>query len=277
MNGLTENLYRTLSALPQEDVSAQGESLVDAVWAQARRCLAGKASGPGVSAGGRLVATDLAGGLIPVESAAFNNTLRYAGLQVTTESASAAAQRVCCAVPVFAAMALAEARGADCARLFRAAGLGVEAYTRLAGSLADGTRKKGFDAHVIAATLGAIVACAFIEQLPSGKAAQALGLGSSSVTGVMHGYLPLQAATAARDGIVMALLMTCEFRGPPDPIACRWGVYETFGDLQDVGTLDVASSTMKSTGDVRQLSGKSALGTGLRGAVSVRQYLDGFV
>ena len=116
MNGLTENLYRTLSALPQEDVSAQGESLVDAVWAQARRCLAGKASGPGVSAGGRLVATDLAGGLIPVESAAFNNTLRYAGLQVTTESASAAAQRVCCAVPVFAAMALAEARGADCAR-----------------------------------------------------------------------------------------------------------------------------------------------------------------
>jgi hypothetical protein len=277
MNSLTENLYCTLSVVPTDAVSAHGARLVHEIWTRARKGRASKTSRLDVSANGRLVATDLASGLLPVETAAFNNALRYAGQQLSAaEQSSAAAEQVCCAAPVFAAMALAEARGADCASLFHAVGLGVEAYFRLAGSLADGTRKKGFDAHVIAATLAAIVGCASIEKLPPDKAAQALGLGSSAVTAVTHGYLPLQAATAARDGIVMALLMACEFRGPPDPIACRWGVYETFGDLKDVGTLDVASCSTKAAGNVQRLFGSSASGAVLRGSVSVRQYLESF-
>ena len=277
MNSLTENLYCSLSALPAGVVSAQGARLVHEIWTRAQKSRAGKASGPDVRANGRLVATDLVSGLLPVETAAFNNALRYAEQQLKAGAqSSAAAEQVCCAAPVFAATALAEARGADCASLFHAVGLGVEAYSRLAGSLADGTRKKGFDAHVIAATLAAIVACASIEKLLPDKAAQALGLGSSAVTGVMHGHLPLQAATAARDGIVMVLLMACEFRGPPDPIACRWGVYETFGDPKDVGTLDVASRNTKAADDVQRLFGSSTPGAGSHGSVYVRQYLESF-
>jgi 2-methylcitrate dehydratase PrpD len=90
---------------------------------------------------------------------------------------------------------------------------------------------------VISATLAALAASAAIERLPADKAAQALGLGASAITASTVGYLPLQIATAARDGIVMALLMSCGFRGPPDALACRWGVYDVFGQAADVASL----------------------------------------
>lgn len=276
MSRLTQDLYRSLCALPAGEVSSLGACLVREVWSRAGKDTTRERAAP--ASAGQLVATDLAAGRVPVETAAFNNALRFAEQQSKSAAADGAVEPACAAAPVFAATALSEARKADFATLFHAAGLGIEAYTRLAASLARGTQRKAFDGRVIAATLASIVACAYIEKLTPEQAAQALGLGSSAVTAMAQGYLPLQAATAARDGIVMVLLMRCDFRGPPDPLACRWGVYDAFGDVADVSTLEVAAA-VRAGETVRRSFGASpdrpAAHVPLQSPVSVAQFLAG--
>lgn len=279
MNGLTEKLYRTLSALPQAEVSAQGAWLVHEIWSRTPPVPPGKLSRRGAVSEGRLVARDPLTGALPVETAAFNNAFRFAEAHCPSESpGDAAADLACLAPAAFAATALAEARGMECRSLFHAVGLGAEAYVRLTGSLESGTKSRGFDARVISGALAAIVACAAIEKLPADKAAQALGLGSSALTGSAIGYLPLQLATAARDGIVMVLLMTCGFRGPPDPLACRWGVYDVFADAQDIGSLDVDSPGARPAGGLQSRLGSTAARadtlSGPLASVPVRTFLE---
>jgi hypothetical protein len=239
MNGLTEKLYRALCALPQAEVSSQGARFIREIHLRAPEIYAEES--PAVRTGRMDVE-----GLGSAERIAFDNAFRFAERHCRPGSRDeTAAEFACLAAPAFAATALAQARGADSGILFHAVGLGMEAYTRLARSLEKGARAKGFDARVISAGLAAIAACAFVERLSPHQAAQAMGLGSSAVTGNGAGYLPLQIATAARDGIAMILLVACGFRGPPDPLACRWGVYEVFADAADIDSLAVDSHRMR--------------------------------
>lgn len=271
MSESTAGLYRSLCVLPAGELSSLGARLVETVWSRAAAGAGAQQAARPTSSAGALVATDLVSGAAPVEQAAFRNALRFAEQQ----SSRGGAEQACAAAPVFAATALAEARKADFGTLFHAVGLGTEAYSRLAASLAHGTQRKAFDARVIAATLASIAACAYIEKLTPEQAAQALGLGSSAVTSMAQGNLPLQVATAARDGIVMALLMRCGFRGPPDPLACRWGVYDTFGDAADVSTLDVTAARMRAGETIESAFGISparlSVNAPLHAAVSTMQ------
>lgn len=236
MSSVTETLYRSLSTLPQAQVTAKGAQLVQEFCPEASKTTRTTMR----SSQGRLIATDGAGGFRPVETAAFGNAFRFAeqrfkpGIQD-----DATVELACLSASVSAAAALAEARDVELETLFRAVGLGAEAYATLAASLSKSARPRGFDARVISAALAAIVACASIEKLTADQAAQALGLGSSAVTGNTVGYLPLQVAIAARDGILMALLVSCGFRGPPDPLACRWGVFEVFADPNDIESVAI--------------------------------------
>ncbi|MGE5522641.1 MAG: MmgE/PrpD family protein [Rhodospirillaceae bacterium] len=263
MTSSTEALYATLCALPERPLRAQGARLVQEVWSRLPK---GGSTFAGSSRGsaGRLAAMDASEGLLAVETAAFSNAFRYAGLLCETGSpAHSAAKRACVGAAVFAASALAEARGLECGTLFHAVGVAIEAYARLAEELCSGARSRGFDAGVISTTLAAIIACAVIEKLQPDKAAQALGLGSSAVTASAVGYLPLQIATAARDGVVMALLMSCGFRGPPDALACRWGIHEVFtdGNATDVAARGAKPRNAEVAGDVLCLFGEAHAAT----------------
>lgn len=260
MSGLTEKLLCSFSALPQGQVSAQGARLLHEVWSRAPKSAARKSFQHGPGGAGELAATDAVSGTLPVETAVFYNALRFAERHNEWVSQGAVTTHLpFLGVPVFAATALAEARGVECGCLFRAVGLGMEAYARLTCSLASGATSNGFDARVISAALAAIVACASVENLPSDKAAQAIGLGSSAVTGNATGCVPLQLATAARDGIVMVLLMSCDFRGPPDALACRWGVHEVFAGSKDIVSLDIDSPNASAAACLQRIFGTPAL------------------
>jgi hypothetical protein len=224
MSGVTQSLYATLCSLREAEVEAQGERLTRAIWSRLPRSAAPAAAPTG-----------------DAETAAFDNALRFAREECERDED---AELPFLAVPVFAATALAHARELDCSRLFVATGTGIEGYARIVAGLGEATAARGFDARVIAATLAAVVACARIEELPAGKAAEAIGLASSAITGHRAGDLPLQLAIAARDGIVMARLMSCGFRGPPDALACQWGVLDVFGDRSRASAIDVRSSEM---------------------------------
>ncbi len=261
MSNVTENLYRALCTMPRAEVSAQGARLVYRIWSRLREAKRGGLPLAHPLPQGRLLARDCMNGMAAAETAAFNNAFRFAA-----ECCAAGArtggplQQAYWAIPVFSASALAEARGANCESLSRAAGLGIEAYSRLVDSLDAPCAAKGFDARVIAATLAAIVACGEIENMEPGNVAQALGLGSSAVTAMSGGYLPVQAAMAAKDGIVMVLLVKSGFRGPPDPLACRWGIYDTFAGEKETNSLDLAARGTRARDRLRQVFGDSAPG-----------------
>lgn len=279
MNSLTERLCHSLSAIPEQEVSAQGARLIHHVWSRFPKGARDDFPDVSASAPTGLTATGFSARNLPVETAAFNNAFRFA-MEHCADGPSRngiKVERVCWSVPVFSATALAEARGSDCQGLSYAVGLGIEAYTRLVASLAASTTRKGFDPHVLAATFAAIVACGTIEGLPPDKVAQALGLGSSAITAVTTGYLPVQAAMAARDGILMVLLVTCGFRAPPDALACRWGIYETFADPSDMSSLDLGSHRVMRNDGLQRLFGSSAEGGHklhrMGGSIPVRKFL----
>ena len=241
MNGLTERLCRSLFAIPEQELSAYGARLVRQVWSRCPREIRDDFPKSVGTPPGGLAASDGSARQCPVETAAFKNAFSFAVAECRKESSKEgiSRERVCSSVPVFAATALAEARGKNCRDLCYAVGVGMEAYGRFIASLASSTTRKGFDPHVLAASMAAIVACGAIEKLPPDKLAQAIGLGCSSITAVTTGYFPLQAAMAARDGIVMVLLVTCAFGAPPDALACRWGIYETHANPADMSALDL--------------------------------------
>jgi 2-methylcitrate dehydratase PrpD len=254
MKNLTESLCSVLTSLPRERVTANGARLVRQVWSQFPKT--GNRSLPNVkTAAGSLRATAFPSGMLPIEAAAFNNAFLFA-----EHWAGKGSEWCSLAAPVFSATALAEGRGTTCEVLSYAVGLGVEAHSRVRRSLGTSAERKSVDCSALAATLGAIVACGTIERLPPQELSQALGLGSSAITAVASGYSPLQAATAARDGIVMVGLMCAGFIGPPDPLACRWGVYEVFADSACAQALDVDPQSDRAGEDLQRLLG--AVGDG---------------
>jgi 2-methylcitrate dehydratase PrpD len=280
MNDLTERLCSTLLALPKEQVTVQGARLVHQVWSHFPKNANRRLFDANARASGALVATAFRERKVPVENAAFNNAFRFAeqctDLLLQQRNAN---ELTCLAVPVFSATALAEARGRDCNLLCYAVGLGMEAHSRVRVSLAESAGRRGINADLLAATLAAIIACGKIENLSSQQVARALGLGSSAITAVSSGYLPLQAATAARDGIVMVLLVGAGFIGPPDPLACRWGVYETFANAEDARSLDLDSRNVRADAELQRLLGRPTEGDaalyGARGSMPVGTFLAG--
>ena len=279
MNSLTEQLCHSLSAIPEQEVSVQGARLIHHVWSHFPRAAQDDFSSVSAPAPTGLTATGTFARNLPVETAAFNNAFRFATEHCAGKSSQkrVAVEQICWSVPVFSATALAEARGLNCQGLCYAVGLGIEAYSRLVASLASSTTQKGFEPHVLAATFAAIVACGTVEGLPPNKVAQALGLGGSAITAVTAGYLPVQAAMAARDGIVMVLLVTCGFRAPPDALACRWGIYETFADPTDISSLDLGSHRTVGEDSLQSVFGSSAESDhklySLGGSIPVQKFL----
>lgn len=259
MTGVTERLYASLCGLPRNDVAAQGAQLVHEVWSRAPGTRGGKTVTIEPGAHGHLLATDRLKGAVPVEVAAFNNTYRFVEDRCGTGFPEGEGADLLCLVPsVFAATALAEACSCECASLFHAVGLGMEAYVRLGHGLANGAGPRSFDARIIAASLAAIVACSAVGMLATDQAAQALGLGSSAVTGSTAGHAPLQLATAAGDAVAMVLLVSCGLRGPLDPLACRWGVYDVFANAADINALVLDSRRACAADELRAIFGLSA-------------------
>lgn len=255
MNGLTERLCHSLLAIPEEDAIEHGARFIERAWSRFGKSARDAFRSASAASPQGLTATDVCGTQLAVDSAAFNNAFGFASNECRHERSREAVspERICWAAPVFAATALAEARRQTYRRLCHAVGLGMEAYGRLAASLGSSSARRNFEPHVLAAPLAAIVACGAVEDLPPVKIARALGLGCSALTGVTSGYLPLQIAMAARDGIVMILLVDCEFGAPPDVLACRWGVYETFADAADMNSLRCDSDLTPGDDDLRRL------------------------
>ncbi len=241
MRGLTERLGLTLSVIPEQEVWAHGAQLVQHVWSRFPKETRDDFTKADETSFAGLAASDGPARHRPVETAAFNNAFRFAVAECRQEFSKkrVSRERVCLAVPVLAATALAEARGMSYRDLCYAAGVGMEVHGRLVASLAASTTRKGFDPHLLAAVVAAIAACGTIEKLPPDKLAHAIGLGCSAITAVTTGYFPLQAALAAKDGIAMVLLVACAFGAPPDALACRWGIYETFADPADMSAFDL--------------------------------------
>jgi 2-methylcitrate dehydratase PrpD len=235
MSNLTERLCLSLAELPRAEVSRRGALLARHVWSEFERQLpddAGAAHIKPAPAAGLLAATAHDGNQTSVETAAFENTLRFAsGLDLSDPSA---AELASWSVLVFGATALAEAGGASCAQLDYALGLGIETAFRLIESAGPASRPFGFSWQMVAATLGATVAIGTIEGLTAEKLTLALGLSGSTITAACGGNLPVQAAMAAQDSVAMVLLIASGFKAPPDVLACRWGVCDAFAGSRSI-------------------------------------------
>ena len=242
-SGLTERFCASLFAIPQAELAGDGARLFEAVWSRFPGAVESNATASVEAAAPVPAATDRSGSQHRAETAAFNNAFQFARAQYTDglREKDISRQIVGVSIPVFSATAFAEARGNTYGELCAAIGWGMEAYQRLFRSLAATAARKGFSTHVVAGLLSGIVACGAMARLRSEQVARAIGLGCSAITAMARGYLPIQAAMATRDGTVMVTLVSCGFGAPPDVLACRWGIYETFAAAADIAALDLST------------------------------------
>jgi len=148
------------------------------------------------------------GGRVSAEGAAFANTaLLNARSQDDTHPASTSHPG---SPTTGAALAMAEALGADGAACLTAIVLGYEVLCRVGRDFDHLITARGFRAAAVLAVFGATAASARLLRLPANQAAHALGLASNLAGGLAQVWLegsgeaPFQLAFAARNGVTAA-------------------------------------------------------------------------
>jgi len=132
-----------------------------------------------------------------------------------------------------AALALAEARGADGAALSAAVHVGLEVAGRLNHAVGARHYQDGFHVTATVSVFGAAAACARLLGLDRAATANALALAASRSAGVRanFGYMAEQAHTgqAAEAGLVSALLAADGMTGAPGVLEAPVGWFQAAG------------------------------------------------
>jgi 2-methylcitrate dehydratase PrpD len=223
-------------AVPVEVVAAAKHHLLDTVGCG----LAAHALGEGGA--GRTVALEAGGTAessvlgsperVPAPAAALANGMLMHALDFDDTHAASIAHVSTVVVP--AALAVAEARGADGRALVAALVAGNETTTRVGAAVSGEFHARGFHPTAAAGVFGAAAAAASLEGLDRETATSALGIAGSMASG-LFAYLdaatqtkPIHAGWAAQAGILAARLAAAGGEGPNSVLEGRLGFYEAF-------------------------------------------------
>jgi 2-methylcitrate dehydratase PrpD len=204
------------------------------------------AHGLGIAAEGRTTMAEFGGeaeasviGLdtgLPAANAAFANAMLCHGLDFDDTHSDSVSHVSTVVVP--AAVAVAEAQGADGGELLAAIIAGNEIVTRIGMSTPGAFHKRGFHPTAICGIVGATAAVAKLTGLSQEQAASALGIAGSMASG-LFAYLddatatkPIHPAWAAHGAILAARLAAHGAEGPPGVLEGRFGVFHAFVDTR---------------------------------------------
>lgn len=138
-----------------------------------------------------------------------------------------------------AALALAEAHGADGRRLLTAIAAGYEAVVATAVAVQPSHRERGFHATATAGCLGAAAASSRVLGLDEAETAHALGLAGTQAGGLFEflakGSMSkrFHPGRAAMAGVMAAELAATGFDGPDTILGGEDGFLEAFADSHD--------------------------------------------
>jgi 2-methylcitrate dehydratase PrpD len=231
-----------LSAIPSEVVAAAKLHLLDALGCG----LAAHALG--IATAGREAMRESGGhpdasviGVAercPAPHAAFANGMLCHGLDFDDTHSDA----VChvSAVMAPAAIAAAEAMGANGADLVVALVAGNEIITRIGMAAPAAFHRRGFHPTSVCGVFGATAAAARLRGLGRAAITQALGIAGSLACGIFE-YLadgsetkPVHAGAAAQAGLVAASLAAHGATGPASVLEGRFGLFATFADVHPI-------------------------------------------
>ena len=133
-----------------------------------------------------------------------------------------------------AALAAAEARGADGRTYLLAAAAGSEVMARVSNAANPGMRDRGFHSTATCGVFGATAAAATIEGLSAEQTASAFGVAGAHAAGLMEMYGPsmqkrINPGPAAQNGIVAARLAARGYTGADTIFEGERGVLRAFG------------------------------------------------
>jgi 2-methylcitrate dehydratase PrpD len=164
-----------------------------------------------------------------------------------------------------AALATAEAVGADGARLLAAGAVGIEITCRLGMAQYDAELgnsvffDRGLHATAICGAIGAAVASAMLRGLDADGICSALGIAASMGSGIIEANRTggtvkrVHCGWAAHAGVVAADMARLGLTGPPTVLEGRFGFFHAFcGDRFDAET--VVATTTKDLGEHWELS-----------------------
>lgn len=140
-----------------------------------------------------------------------------------------------------AALAMAEARGADGARLMQALAVGFEVACRIGAWLGRPHYEAGFHQTGTSGAFGATAAAGRVLGLSADQMAQAIGLVATRAAGLKSQFgtmgKPLNAGFAAELGVTCALLAAAGACSPPEAIEGPQGFGATHAALADESAL----------------------------------------
>jgi 2-methylcitrate dehydratase PrpD len=173
---------------------------------------------------------------LPAAGAAFANAMLCHGLDFDDTHPDSVSHVSTVVVP--AALALAEARGANGATLLAAVLAGNEVVTRIGMAAPGAFHERGFHPTAICGIFGATAAAARLGGLSHAEAASALGIAGSMASG-LFAYLddatatkPIHPAWAAHGALLAARLAAHGAEGPPGVLEGRFGVFHAFVDTR---------------------------------------------
>lgn len=139
-----------------------------------------------------------------------------------------------------AAIAMAEATGADGARVFDAIAVGIEVVVRLGMAGYDRTSRNsiffehGQHATSICGTVGSAVACSLLLDGSERAVVDAIGISASMASGIIEANRTggtvkrIHCGWSAKAGVSAAQLVAHGFTGPPTALEGRFGLFEAF-------------------------------------------------
>lgn len=145
------------------------------------------------------------------------------------------------AVAAPAALAAAEAAGAEGATLLKGYALAWEVMIRLGLAAPGAMQARGFQVTAVAGAIGAATAAALINGLTEDQTMAAIGIAGSQASGLMEflaagaSVKALHPGWAAHTGLVAVALAQGGMTGPDSILEGRFGVMAGFAGLPDAG------------------------------------------
>jgi 2-methylcitrate dehydratase PrpD len=169
---------------------------------------------------------------LPAPNAAFANAMFCHGLDFDDTHSESIAHVSVVVCP--AAVAAAEAHGADGRELLTAIVAGNEVVTRVGMAASGAFHARGFHPTAICGIFGGVAAASRIADASAATTASALGI-AGSFAGGLFAYLddatptkPLHPAWAAHGALLASRLAALGAEGPPGVLEGRFGVYHAF-------------------------------------------------
>jgi 2-methylcitrate dehydratase PrpD len=206
----------------------------------------------GVATEGRTAMAELGGepqasvigldGRLPAPSAAFANAMICHGLDFDDTHSDSVAHVSVVVGP--AAIASAEAHGADGRSLLTAIVGGNEVVTRIGMAASGAFHARGFHPTAICGIFGGVAAACRLAGASAETTASAFGI-AGSFAGGLFAYLddatptkPMHPAWAAHGALLASRLAALGAKGPPGVLEGRFGVYHAFVGA-DKGEIDI--------------------------------------